>query len=164
MSQIQRWSTHFNIFALSLKFGIFVPNYKISFIAFLSIVYRCISNRCSLPYIFVRCVPMGDIHSPSVYGSKAPDVSIFIQCVSGREPVAHKLWSHGMDGLSLNIHPVAQVDIPTVNVGSFFTEYLNTDRRENRIIGESSVNGSVQFTEITKFWVVVCRIFPMLTL
>ena len=58
----------------------------------------------------------GDICSPSYSVSGSPDLIIFIQCVYGRDPMSHKLWSHGLDGLSRNVHPTAQVDIPTGTV------------------------------------------------
>ena len=79
---------------------------------------------------------MGDIQSPYDYGRGAPDPRIFIHCVNGREPMAHELWSHGLDGLSCNVNPTTRVDIPTGTFGEFITEYLTPDERQNRIIGQ----------------------------
>ena len=45
-------------------------------------------------------------------GRGAPDPSVFIQCVNGWEPMANKLWSHGLDGLCRNFHTTVRVDIP----------------------------------------------------
>ena len=81
-------SNHFNIFALALKFRIFVPNFKISFIVFLSIIFHCLSNLCSLFYSIIRRTPVGDANNPSYPGSRAPDLAVFIQCVNSRDPKA----------------------------------------------------------------------------
>ena len=86
---IQMWSTHFNIFAFALKFRIFVPNLKISSKVFLSIVCQCVSKVCSFSYIMLRRSPMGDIQSPSNFGSGDPYPTVLIQCVNGREPMYH---------------------------------------------------------------------------
>ena len=63
-----------------------------------------------------------------------------------------ELWSHGLDGISRDVHPTAQVDIPTGTVREFITEYLTPDGRQNIIIGQSSVNGSVKVTGFTEIW------------
>ena len=60
---------------------------------------------------------MGDIRRPSHYVSGDSDPIIFIQCVNGRYPMAHKLCSHGLDGIGRDVRPTSQVDIPTVSVG-----------------------------------------------
>ena len=115
-SQIQRWLTPFNIFAFALKFGIFVRNFKISFVVILSIVYHCLSNHSSFTYNIPRCAPMGCIWSLSYgTGSRSSDPIFFIQCINVRDPMANNLWSHGMDGLSRDVHPTARLDIPTEN-------------------------------------------------
>ena len=49
---------------------------------------------------------MGDIWSLSDYGSGDSDPRTFIQCVDDKDPMAHKLWSHGLDEISLNVHPI----------------------------------------------------------
>ena len=102
----------FQYFALILRFGIFVPNLKISFIFSLSVVSHCISKRCSFPYSMLRQAPMGDIWRPSDSGS-------------------HELWSRGLDGPSRDIHPAAQIDIPTRTVVEFITDYLTPGRGRN---------------------------------
>ena len=52
--------------------------------------------------------PMGDIQSYYDSGSGPPYPNVAIQCVNGRYPMAH-----GLDVISCNIHPTAQVEIPT---------------------------------------------------
>ena len=116
-NQIQRWSTCFNIFALELKFGISVPNFKISFIVLLYIVWHCISKWCYLSYIIIRRSPMGDVWRPYDSGIRACYSRIFIQYVNGREPMDHELWSSGFDGLNRDVYLTAQVEIPTRTSG-----------------------------------------------
>ena len=42
-------------------------------------------------------------------GSRDPDPRVFIQLINGRYSMANELWSHGLDGLSHDVHPKAQV-------------------------------------------------------
>ena len=61
--------TSFNIFVLKLKFVIFHPNFKISFIVSFHIVLifsHRVSNRCTLYYIIKRRAPIGDIQHPLI--------------------------------------------------------------------------------------------------
>ena len=56
---------------------------------------------------------MGSIKSPSDgTGRRDPYPNFFIQCINGQELMDNKLWSHGLDGISRDIHPTAQVEIP----------------------------------------------------
>ena len=60
-----------------------------------------------------RHAPTGGIWRPSDgTGSEATYPSVFIQCVNSWEPMANKLWSHGLDDICRDVHPTAQVDIP----------------------------------------------------
>ena len=74
------------------------------FIVSLSIVSHCVSNHCFLSNSTLIRASMGDIFIPSDYGNKALYPIIFIQCVNGRDPMAHEFWSHGLDGLSNDVH------------------------------------------------------------
>ena len=62
------------------------------------------------------------------------------------------MWYHGLDGLCHNVHPTEQVDIPPINVGEFITNFLTADERRIQIIGQESVNGSVQFYGFTEVY------------
>ena len=74
----------FQYFALTLKFGNFMHNSKISYIFFLSIVSHCFSNHCYLPYNMPRRAPMSSIWRPfDGTGSGAKDNRILIQCANG---------------------------------------------------------------------------------
>ena len=149
---IQMWSNHFNIFALALKFRILVPNFKISFIVFLSIFCHCISNRYSLSYIMLICTLMSDIRRRSNYDSGDPYPSVFIQCINGRDPMSHKLWCHGLAGLCREVHLTVQVEIATWTVREFITDYWTANIRCNRMIGEVFINGRVQLLFLPEVW------------
>ena len=101
-SRVQRWLTPFNIFALKLKFVVFPPNSKISFVVFFATVLffsHRVSKRCALSYSIICRAPIGDIRQPSDSGSGAPDPDAFIQYVDGRQPMSQKLWCHRIDGI-----------------------------------------------------------------
>ena len=66
--------------------------------------------------------------------------------------MAHKLWYHGLAGLCREVHRKTKVDIATVPVGEFITEYLTADGWRNRIIGQFSVNGSVKLLGLHEVW------------
>ena len=94
----------------------------------------------------------GDIWRPSDSGNRHPDPRICIKCVDVRETMASKFCFHVLDGISFVVHPAAQIDIPTGTVGEFITHYLTPDGWRNIIIGQCSVNGSIQFTGFPKIW------------
>ena len=98
---------------------------------------------------------MGDIWRPSDSGIGDPYPCIFIQCVNGRERMAHKLWSHGLYGLVRNVYPTGRVEIPTGTVREFITEYLTPDGWKNKIIGQRSVNGSIKFNGVPEIWGII---------
>ena len=54
--------------------------------------------------------------------------------------MAYKLWCHGLNGLSHDVHPTVRLEIPNENFGEFITEYLASNGRCNRIIGQYFVN------------------------
>ena len=152
---IQSWLTLFNICALPLKFGIFVPNFKTSFIIFLSIVSHCFSKCCSLTYNITIRAPIVSIRSPSDgTGRRAPYPSVFIQCVNGRDPMANELWSHRLDRIFHGVQPTAWLYIPPGTDVEFIKGYLNTYGRCLRIIGQSFINGSVQLIGFPEAWVI----------
>ena len=58
------------------------------------------------------------------------------------------------------MHLYAHIDIPAGNVGEFVTEYFSENGQHNRIIGELSINGSVQFIGISDIWGSVLPFIP----
>ena len=95
----------------------------------------------------LRYTPMGIIRRPSDgNGSKAPYTRIFIQCVNGWESMANEFWYHGLDSLCYNVRSTAQVEINPGTDVECVAENLTTNKRHIRIIGQYSVNESVQFT------------------
>ena len=95
---------------------------------------------------------MGDIRRPYKYGRGSPYPGAFIQCVDGIEPMIHKLWCHRTDRIYREVHLTARVDIPAGTVGEFFTGYFIENVQHKQIIGELSINGSVQFIGISDVW------------
>ena len=77
----------------------------------------------------IKRAPMGNIRSYSDSVSRDPDPIILIQFVNGREPMAHRLWSHGLDRISHDFHPTVRVEIPTVTLGELITKYITPDGR-----------------------------------
>ena len=66
--------------------------------------------------------------------------------------MAYKLWCHGLNGLSHDVHPTVRLEIPNGNFGEFITEYLAADGRCNIIIGQYFVNANNQFTGMPEIW------------
>ena len=87
---------------------------------------------------------MGDIHTPSNYGSGGPETGALIHCVNGRETQIHELLCWDIDGIFREVHPTVRVDIPSGTVGEFVTENLSENGWCNQIFGELSINGSVK--------------------
>ena len=80
-SWIKRWSIHFNIFVLKLKFGILQSNFIISFIVFFTIVWffaHSVSKRCPFDYSIIFRTSMGGIQQPSDYDIGNSDLGAFI--------------------------------------------------------------------------------------
>ena len=96
-------------------------------------------------------MPLSSFWRPSgVTYRSASDPIVFIKYVNGRDTATNELWSDVLDGLCHNVHPKEQVDIPPINVGEFITNFLTVDKRRIQIIGQESVNGSVQFSGFTE--------------
>ena len=95
---------------------------------------------------------MGYIHSTSKFGSGGSDNGAFIQCVNGIEPQIHELWCWDIDRICREVHPTACVEITSVTVGEFVTEYIRENGRRNQIIGELLINGNAQFIGISEIW------------
>ena len=83
----------------------------------------------------IRRTPMGDIRSPSNSSSGGKETGACTQCVNGREPQIHELRCHGIDWIYREVHTYALIEIPTVTVGEFVTEYISENGRRNQIIG-----------------------------
>ena len=157
MNRIQRWSTLLNIFTLILKFGIFHPNIKISFIVFFTVVWfvACsVSNRWSLSCRMILHTPMGAIQKPSDSGSRAPYPGAFILCVDGRDPMIHELWCHRIYGLCCEVRPTARTDTNIMVLTSSAIRSLEI------FLSTAAFNSS----EFLKFGEVVCHMLPIIGL
>ena len=88
---------------------------------------------------------MVTIHRPSDFGIGGTEATAFIQYINGHETHIHELSCLGLDGLSQKVHPTAHVEVPAGTVGDFVTNYLDENGCQIKIIGQLSVNDSVQF-------------------
>ena len=138
---------------LALKFLIFPPDFKISFIAIV-IVRLCHthSERCCFTKNMIWRRPMGSIRQPLNPGISSTKDTAYIQCVDGRESQIHKLWCLGLDNITREVHPTAQVEVVAGLVEDFTTNYLARKRRIILIIYQLYINGGVQFLGIPDFF------------
>ena len=65
---------------------------------------------------------MGSIRRPLDHVSGSTKDTAFIKCVDGREPPIHDVWNLGLYGTIREVHPTAQVEVPTGTVGYFVTD------------------------------------------
>ena len=125
ISRVQRWSPHQNI--LVPKVLIFPPNFKINFIAiFLVWPFQTHSNHCCFAKNMIRRRPMLSVRRNSDHGSGGTKDTKFIWCDDGREPQIHELWCLGLDNITREAHPTAQVGVGAGPVWDFTTDYLDT--------------------------------------
>ena len=97
----------------------------------------------------IRRSPMGTIYRPSYSGSGGTEATAFIQCINGREPQIHELWCLCLDRICRKVHSTAYVEVPAGTIRYFVTDYIAKNGRQIPIIGQLSVNGSVQFLGLT---------------
>ena len=57
--------------------------------------------------------PVGSIGRPSDSVSRDTEGPKFIQCVDGRDPQIHEVWTFGEDGVTREVHLTSQVDVGT---------------------------------------------------
>ena len=95
---------------------------------------------------------MGDIRRTSNYGSGGPETDTFIKYVNGREPQIHEFWCWDIDRICREFYLKVRVEILDGTFGDFVTEYLSGNWQKNHIIGELSINGSVQFIGLSQIW------------
>ena len=93
----------------------------------------------------IRRALMGYIFWTLNRGSGSTENTSFIQCVGIREPHINELWCLGLENNSWEVHPTDRVEVISGTVGEFVTDYLAENVRIIQIIGQLSVNNSVQF-------------------
>ena len=94
---------------------------------------------------------MGSIRRPSGYGSGGTKDIKFIQYVDGRETQIHELWCLVLENITRKVYLAEQVEVGSETMGEFRTNYLTKNGRRILIIGNFSINGSVQFLGIPNF-------------
>ena len=109
----------------------------------------------------IRRRPMESIRRHSNPSSCSTKDTAFVQCVDGREPQIHELWSLDLYRIIRKVHPTARVEVISGNVRKFVTNYLAENGRIIQTIGQLSINDSVQFWGVlVQSWV---RGFPFLS-
>ena len=96
-----------------------------------------------------RRAPVGSILWSSDSGSGGAKGPEFVQCVNGQYPQIHKVWAFGSNGIMCEVHPTARVDVGSVVVGEFLSDYITGSGHRIPIIGQISINGSVEYLGIT---------------
>ena len=94
---------------------------------------------------------VGSIRWPSEYGiggTKGPE---FIQYVDILEPQIHEVWDFSFNAITLEVHLTEQVDFGTGVVGGFTSDYLTESGRRFLILGQISINVSVEYLGIPNF-------------
>ena len=146
----QRWSTHRNIFAP--KVLIFPPDFKISFIAIVLVWSSCThSDCCCFAKDMIWWIPMESIRRNSDPGNGGTEDNKFIWCVDGQGTQIHKLWCLSLVNVTRKVHLTVHVEVGAGPVGEFTTNYLARNGHRITIIGQLSINRSVQFLGIPDF-------------
>ena len=63
----------------------------------------------------------------------------------------HEFWCLRSDGITREVQPTAQVDVGAGVVGHFLPNYLTENGCRIPIIGQISINGSVEYLGIPEF-------------
>ena len=71
--------------------------------------------------------------------------------MDGQEPQIHEVWTFGEDGITREVHPIAQVDVGAGFFEKFATDYLTESWRRVPMFGGNSINGSVEWLGVTEF-------------
>ena len=96
----------------------------------------------------IRRAPIRDIRWPLNTGSRSTKYTTFIQCVDGRDPQIYKMCCLRLDNTTLKAYPTAQLEVIAVILGEFITNYFAENGSRIPIIGQLSINNSVQFLGI----------------
>ena len=99
-----------------------------------------------------RREPVGFIGRPSYSFSGDAKEAKFIQCVDDQDPHNHEVWDFGDDGVTCELHPIAQVDVGAGIVREFATNYLTESGRRIPIFGRIYINGSVEWLGVPDFY------------
>ena len=100
----------------------------------------------------IRRRPTGYIRRPYDYSNGDTEDTEFIRCVDGRDPQLHEMWCLSLDNVIRKIYPTAQIEVGAGTVGELTTNYLAENGRRILIIGQISINISVQFLGIPNFF------------
>ena len=99
-----------------------------------------------------RCILVAPIYQPpgsGVRGTKGPG---FVRFIYGWHIHMHEIWCLSSNGITREVHPTAQVDVGAGVVGQFLYDYLALNGHIIPIIGQISINGSVELLGIPNFF------------
>ena len=88
---------------------------------------------------------MGSIRHPLDPAIRSAEDTTFIKCVDGQEPQIHELWCLVLNNIIQKEYPTAHLEVISVTVGDFVTNYLTGNGRIIHIIWQISVNDRVHF-------------------
>ena len=71
--------------------------------------------------------------------------------MDGRGTQIHEVWAFGYDGITREVQTTAQVDVDDVVVGDFLYNYRTESGYRLPILGQFSINGSVEYLDIPDF-------------
>ena len=94
---------------------------------------------------------MGSIRRPTNPGSRSTEDTAFIQCVDGRDTQIQEWWCLGLDNITQEFHPTAQVEVVSGTVGEYTINYLAENGLIIPFMGKIPINDSVQFLGIPDF-------------
>ena len=63
----------------------------------------------------------------------------------------HEIWCLSSDRITREVHPTAQLDVSAGVIGQFLSDYLAENGRRIPILGQISINGSVEYLGIPDF-------------
>ena len=89
-------------------------------------------------------MPMGSICWPLNTINRSTKVTYLNQSVHGPEPQIHEVWILGFDRIICKVFPTARVEVPFGTVKEFVTDHLAENGFIIQIVGQLSINDSVQ--------------------
>ena len=99
----------------------------------------------------IRIRPIGSFRWTYDSSSGSTKDVEFIRYIDGQDPQINEMWCLGSDGVTREIHPKAQVEVDAGTVVQFKTNYLYGNGRIIPMVGQLSINGSVQLLDIPDF-------------
>ena len=101
--------------------------------------------------IMSRQEQVGAIRRPSDSSSGDKDGPEFIRFVYGLQPEIYEAWNFIEDGVTLEVHLTARVDVRAFFGELFATNYFTPTWRRIPLFGRNYINGSVKWLVVPNF-------------